>query len=120
MQSVGNGHARSAAGRIAERNLLNIPAHFPHVRIDKYVIMPNHVHAIVIIDGSETERAGPFPTLSTIVGSYKSSVSRHVGFPVWQKSFYDHVIRNEMDYQMVRQYIEHNPEKWNLDRFYSD
>lgn len=120
IQPVGNGHARSGAGRIAEENLLAIPSHFPHVMIDKYVIMPNHVHAILVIEGACAERACPFPTLSTVVGSYKSSVSKAVGFPVWQKSFYDHVIRNESDYQMIWQYIENNPVKWELDRFYME
>ena len=120
LDSVGNGHARSAAGMIAERNLLAIPAHFPHVRNDKHVIMPNHIHTILVIEDAKTERACPFPTLSTVIGSYKSSVSKDVGFPVWQKSFYDHVIRNETDYQMIWQYIETNPAKWEQDRFYTD
>lgn len=120
IQRVGNGHARSGAGRIAERNLLAIPQHFPHVKVDKYVVMPNHIHAILVIEGAGSERACPFPTLSTVVGSYKSSVSRDAGFPIWQKSFYDHVIRNETDYQMIWQYIENNPLKWELDRFYAD
>ena len=120
IDAVGNGHARSAAGMIAEKNLLAIPTHFPHIQIDQYVIMPNHIHAILSICKAETERACPFPTISTVIGSYKSSVSKEAGFPVWQTSFYDHVIRNETDYQMIWQYIENNPLKWELDRFYTD
>ena len=62
----------------------------------------------------------PAPTLSSVIGQYKAGVSRQLGFPIWQKSFYDHVIRNETDYQMIWQYIENNPLKWELDRFYAD
>lgn len=116
---VGNGHARSPVGIIAEENLLAIPNHYPHVHIDQYVIMPNHIHALLVIDTACSERACPFPTISTVIGSYKSSVSRAAGHPVWQKSFYDHVIRNEQDYREIWQYIENNPLKWELDRFYT-
>lgn len=118
VQPVGNGHARSSVGMIAEQHLLAIPAHFQGVTIDKYVIMPNHIHVILVLEQPHTERACPFPTVSTVIGSYKSSVSRAAGFPVWQKSFYDHVIRNEADYLTIWQYIENNPLKWELDRFY--
>jgi len=101
------------------QQLLQIPSHFPHVSIDHYVIMPNHIHAILVLDTAAcTERSRPFPTLSTIVGLYKSGVSRTAGFPVWQKSFHDHVIRNDADYRMIWNYIETNPVRWTLDKYY--
>lgn len=115
---VGNGLDRSDAGTIAEEHLLAIPMHFPNVQIQKYVIMPNHVHAIIAMEPASTGRSRPSPTLSMVVGLYKSGVSRAVGYPVWQKSFYDHVIRNEADYRMICQYIENNPLKWELDELY--
>ena len=59
---VGNRHACSPAGVIAEQNLLEIPKHYPYITIDKYVIMPNHIHAIIVIEPAGTERACPFPT----------------------------------------------------------
>ena len=86
---------------IAEEHLLAIPTHFPQVRIDHYVIMPNHIHAIIVIETANVGRSRPSPTLSMVVGLYKSGVSRAVGYPIWQKSFHDHVIRNETDYQMI-------------------
>ena len=118
--AVGNGFIRSAAGSLVEEHLLNIPNHHPMVRIDKYVIMPNHIHVIIVIENAITDRMNPVPTISTVVGQFKAGVSRALGFPVWQKSFYDHIIRNETDYQMIWQYIENNPTKWHLDRFCSD
>ena len=96
---------------------MNIPNHFDGVNIDKYVIMPNHIHAIFIIgcDG-ETERSRPFPTLSTVVGLYKSGVSKRVhetkpDIIIWQKSFYDRIIRDEQSYLEIWQYIDENPLK---------
>ncbi len=104
-------------GLIAEKELKNIHKHFEGVWVDKYVIMPNHIHAVIVIgcNGVE-ERSRPFPTLSTVVGLYKSGVSRQIhkespNIVVWQKSFYDEIIRNENAYLEVLQYIEENPLK---------
>jgi len=72
---------------------------------------------------NETERASPFPTVSTIIGSYKSGVTNKIhrilpNMTVWQKSFYDHIIRDETDYFTICEYIEDNPVKWELDSLY--
>jgi REP element-mobilizing transposase RayT len=79
--------------------------------------MPNHIHAI-IINVSETGGAGPAPTLSVIIGGYKSSVSHLCGYSLWQRSFHDHVIRNERAYCRIAQYIENNPSTWETDCFF--
>ncbi len=115
----------SKYGEIAARHISNISSHFEGVRVDKYVVMPNHIHMIVVIGCDDTERSRPFPTLSTIVGQYKSGVSREVHtiaprLKVWQKSFHDHVIRNHNDYMMIWQYIDTNPATWEKDCFYID
>ncbi len=108
-------------GKIAQAELLNIPTHFDGIKIDKYVVMPNHIHAIIIIGcNGEAERSRPFPTLSTVIGLYKSGVSKLIHeiepqIPVWQKSFYDKIIRNEQGYQEVWQYINENSLKWQED-----
>lgn len=104
-------------GEIAKIELLNIPNHFEDVRIDKYVIMPDHIHSIIIIGcNGETERSRPFPTLSTVVGLYKSGVSKQIhkiapNIKIWQKSFNDRIIRNEKSYREVWQYIDENLRK---------
>lgn len=81
--------------------------------------MPNHIHAIIIIgcNGTETERSRPFPTLSTIIGLYKSGVSKKIhkaspNLKIWQKSFYDKIIRNQKGYEEVCRYIIENPLKY--------
>ncbi|MBQ5825566.1 MAG: transposase [Clostridia bacterium] len=84
-------------GKIAEKHILNIANHYEGISVDKYVIMPNHIHAIIVIGCMpETERSRPFPTLDTIVGQYKSGVSREIHKisaqqKVWQKSYYDQI-----------------------------
>jgi hypothetical protein len=67
-----------------------------------------------------SERSRPFPILPTIIGQYKSGVSRAAGFPVWQKSYHDHIIRNHFDYEEIWLYIQQNPQKWLNDLFYTE
>ena len=109
-------------GEIVKSELLNITNHFDNIYIDKYVIMPDHIHAIIVIgcvdeiDGSRT-----FPTLSTIIGLYKSGVSKRIheiepNIKIWQKSFYDKIIRNGKGYLAICKYLEENPLKWEMTR----
>ena len=101
-------------GEIAAEELLKIPTHFENVRIEKYAIMPDHIHFLLTIKkGAAGSR--PRPTVSQIVGLYKSGVSRRCGRSVWQASFYDHVIRGPQDYEEIWKYIENNPLQWILD-----
>lgn len=118
----GNKEGLNKLGEIAEKLLLDIPRHFEGVGIDKFVIMPDHIHAIIVIgcDYSDAERSRPFPTLSTIVGLYKSGVSKQIlevipNEKIWQKSFNDRIIRNEEAYKEIWQYIDDNLLKINLD-----
>ena len=115
----GDGAELTALGGLAEKELLRIPERFPGVRMDKHVIMPNHIHAIVVLGCDGAERSRPLPTLSTVVGLYKSGVSRLAGESVWQRSFYDHIIRNEESYLEIWRYIDENPLKWREDELYT-
>ena len=106
----------NSLGCIAERAIENIPVHFQGVSVDKYVIMPNHIHAILVLEG-ETN-------LATVIGQYKSAVTKeiHVWNPhmkVWQTSFHDHIIRNQEDYARIWAYIDTNPARWMEDCFYT-
>ncbi len=80
--------------------------------------MPNHIHMILIIQ-NESGRAMLVPTISTVIAQMKGYISKRIGNSIWQKSFYDHIIRNEQDYLEIWQYIENNPEKWQQDKFYT-
>ena len=106
----------SPAGRVVEHAIQDISAHYPAVSVDKYVIMPNHVHAIIRIETTgEDGRMISAPTLSTVIGQMKRWVSKQLGRPIWQKSFYDHIIRNEKEYLDDWNYIHQNPGKWEED-----
>jgi REP element-mobilizing transposase RayT len=127
----------SAVGEVAQRYWADIPTHFEHVRLDEYVVMPNHVHGIVVIAETrpvETRHGaslrmdrfnqfGPLKrgSLQAILNAYKGSVTRwcrengHSYF-AWQPRFYEHVIRDEKDLDGIRKYILDNPARWAMDR----
>ena len=104
----------SAAGKIVAQAIQQIPNHYENVSVDKYGIMPDHIHLILRIESDIIGRILSAPTVSTVVGSMKRWVSRQIGRPIWQKSFYDHGIRNQQDYDEIWQYIENNPLKYAL------
>ena len=87
------------------------------VLIDKYVVMPNHIHMIVILM-QETDDRGR-SSLQQVVRNIKSYVTKWAGFSPWQARFHDRIIRDDADYQRVWQYINENPEKWTDDDYYT-
>ena len=106
----------SVMGKIATATMSEIPNHFPDIAIDRFVVMPNHVHAILSMTKSGT-------SLSAVVGQYKARVTKQIHeiqpqIQVWQTSFHDHVIRNQADYTRIWNYIDGNPLKWEDDCFY--
>ena len=105
-------------GRIVDETIRAIPDHYPGILVDQYIIMPDHVHLILSFrnigpDGRQI--AAPTP-LSKIIQQMKRIASKQAGVPLWQKGFYDHVIRNDVDLANVRQYIRNNPLKWIEDK----
>ena len=105
-------------GTIAQQSIMDIPKHYPMISADHFVIMPNHIHLLLQINTDIGGRSMIAPTISTVVRLMKGTVSKQAGFPVWQKGFYDHVIRNEKDYREIWKYIEGNPGKWAEDKLY--
>ena len=106
------------AGKTVDLAIRNIHAIYPHVSVDKYVIMPNHVHMIVSIHADEHGRQIAAPTVSTIIGHMKRWASKQAGEPLWQKSYHEHVIRGEADYREIWDYVENNSARWAEDRYY--
>ena len=109
----------SAAGLIVQSTIESISVFYPACFVDKYCIMPNHVHLILLPPSQDSGRILSAPTISTIIGQMKRAASKAIGYPIWQKSFYDHIIRGEQDYREIWQYIENNPIKWEQDRFFT-
>ena len=104
-------------GKIAEKYIKQLNDFYDNVRVDRYVIMPNHVHLIIRIenDGGRTLFA---PTISRIIKQFKGVTTKEIGKSIWQKGFYDHVIRDCHDYNIRWQYIDDNPSKWLEDELY--
>lgn len=119
----GNPNNLNSLGAIAAKYMEQIPLHYPDIQVEKYVIMPNHVHAILILGiGAEKKK---LPNLTSVVGGYKSAVSKNIRpwiqeGPVWQRSFHDHIIRNQNEFEKIWLYIEGNPFKWEDDCFFSE
>jgi putative transposase len=124
----------SLPGKIAQQELLRLAKRFPHIRLGEFVVMPNHVHAVIFIvdhdNRAPTEEAFGQPvhgSIPTIVRSYKSSVTWQVNrlrdapaHPVWQRNYYEHIVRNERDLRRICAYIQTNPERWDEDGLQKD
>ena len=111
-------------GKIAEKQLFLLEERYPYLEVDQYVIMPNHIHAIMISHG-ETAGASPRPTITDIVCAYKSLATRECkknGFDgqLFQTSFYEHIIRGREDYEEIVKYIYENPIRWYYDELYTE
>jgi len=122
-----------------------IPIHFGHTVLDSFVVMPNHVHGIIFIDenrhgsGVGARHAVPLPSnplprlfesfgkpvcgsIPTTIRSFKSAVTKRINemrnkpaYPIWQRNYYERIVRNETELNNVRQYIRDNPLKWETD-----
>ena len=121
----------SDAGQLAQAAWQALPQHYPGVRLDAWVIMPNHVHGIIVLEAGQ--RAGlkpaptrlspdPKPALSELVRAFKTFSARRintarntVGSPFWQRNYYEHVIRDDATLNRIRQHIVDNPANWHED-----
>ncbi|MGE5567426.1 MAG: transposase [Rhodospirillales bacterium] len=100
----------SAEGELVVACWNAIPKHYPHVVLDAFVVMPNHIHGVLLF--TEGGRAGHARPLHTVVGSFKAAVSKRAGRSIWQRSFWEHIIRNDDELNRIRAYIEDNPLRW--------
>ena len=101
-------------GKITEKIISQMCNYYDYMRIEKYIIMPNHIHLIIRIGIDGVPRTA-HPTISRFIGLMKRYINNEIGKNIFQKSFYDHIIRDENDYQRIWQYIEENPIKWEED-----
>ena len=104
----------SDIGIIVDNEIQKLNTVYDSVRVDKYCIMPDHIHMILTIEADEYGRTQFAPTISRAMKQFKGSITKLVGRPIWQKSFYDHGIRNQQDYDEIWAYIENNPLKYAL------
>ena len=110
----------SKNGIVAEQNLKKWNDTYKNVCLSSYVIMPNHLHIIVMILSEKSGSTQCSPTVSRMVKLFKESVTKQFGEKIWQVSFYDHIIRDKHDYEEISKYIYENPLKWEFDELYFD
>ena len=114
-------------GKIVESKLEWLTKQYSYVDIDSYVIMPNHVHAIIILDTVDVGTSRDLSlqikikSLSELVGAFKTVSSKQIHLTglaefKWQRSFYDRIIRNEKELYWIRKYIDENPLKWEIEK----
>jgi len=115
----------SAYGKIVDNEISVLENAYETVDIDKYVIIPNHIHMIIILKDEQSsvqkiERTQFVPTISRIIKQFKGSITKKLGFSLWQPRFHDHIIRDDNDYRRIWQYIDENPARWVDDDYYSE
>lgn len=121
-------------GRIAHQAWLDLPGRHAHISVDPFVIMPNHVHALIWVqaDVSEGSTAREYSkpvagSISTLINAYKGAVTKMAnnanlmsGSSLWQRSFYDRIVRSERELANVQEYIRTNPARWQKDQLHPD
>lgn len=139
---INNGKMKySTIGRIARKFWLNIPRHYLITALDEFIVMPNHIHGVIVINDDTTvethncaslqkipnihpghyNKFGPqSKNLGAIIRAYKSTVKKYANDHYlefnWQPRYYDHIIRNEKELNRIREYIRNNPINWLIDR----
>ncbi|MEO8399240.1 MAG: transposase, partial [Ignavibacteriaceae bacterium] len=120
----------SKIGSISKSFWESIPKHFSEIELDEYIIMPNHIYGILIINDAgsadlfslQDKNDRTKMLLSKCINQFKGSVTRFINQKViinnfkWQKSFYERIIRNERELFYIRRYIKQNPLKWNIEK----
>ena len=116
----------SPYGKIAESWIQKIPEKYPEVSVDRYVIMPNHIHVLLSI-AKDGGRGDPSPTVDAVIGWLKYQITKEinalqgsVGEKIFQRSFFDHIVRNRDDYYEICKYIHENPACWYHDKLFSE
>jgi putative transposase len=120
---------QSKEGEIVATVWRSIPDRFPGVDLDEYMLMPNHIHGIIMLPDRYVQygsTATGNPSLGKIIAYFKylstkliNQYRNQIGERMWQRNYYEHVIRDEHDLSTIREYIQNNPRRWTIDRFYS-
>jgi putative transposase len=127
----------NAAGQMVQAIWETLPERFPNIGVDEFVVMPNHFHAILVIEecrpaGEDGIATGDVPTLGAMIGAFKSITTHEYiqgvkckGWPpfdrrVWQRNYWEHVVRDEATLDKIRQYVRTNPAFWTDDQLHPD
>lgn len=111
-------------GEIADKYIRQLNDFYDAIRVDAYVIMPNHIHILLMVFENGASRTSP-PTkqhsaVSRFVSTFKRFCNKEYGKNIWQRYYNDHVIRNQKDYDEHWRYIQENPIRWQEDELYAE
>lgn len=113
-------------GKIVEKYIQSIEKAYGQIVVMNYVVMPNHIHLVVMIysdDNIFRDTATKTPAndiIPVMISVLKRFINKEIGFNIWQRSYHDHIIRNEKSFDKIWEYIENNPARWKKDCFYCD
>lgn len=110
----------SVVGLCVQEEIRNLTQTYDALTVEKYIIMPNHVHMILHIHPFVSGRPQAAPTIERAINKFKGAATKKSGFPIWQKGYHDHIIRNEADYRRIWEYIDTNPAKWREDCYFEE
>ena len=125
----------SDVGQTIQQTIKYIDEHNENIEIEKYVIMPNHIHLLIMIKRINEKDFGtsgkPSPTknedetraneiIPKLISSLKRYTNKQSGIDLWQRSYHDHIIRTQKDYDRISEYIDTNPIKWKFDKYYTE
>ncbi len=109
-------------GRVVEKVWLELPRRYQNIMVDEFSVMPDHFHGVLFRVDASRDVKPVSVTLSEVIRGFKSRSARQInlildatGVPVWQRGFYDRIIRNQAELDMIRRYIINNPIQWNPD-----
>ena len=114
----------SDIGIVVDEEIRNLTSRYKYIEIQKYVIMPNHIHIMLFVSEDGASRTSP-PTrqhsvVSQFVSTFKRFCNKEYGCNIWQRHFNDHIIRNRKDYEEHLRYIYENPTRWYYDELYAE
>lgn len=129
---VGGEMRLNDTGKIVADSWRWLASQYDYVELDEWVVMPNHIHGIIVVnDRRGDSRIAPTRTAPTgkrkpigrLIGAFKTVSTKHInimrgtpGIPVWQRNYYEHIVRNDESLNRIREYIKNNPLQWKLDR----
>ena len=109
-------------GKVAEKTLRQIGSFYNNIEVERYIIMPNHIHIMLfVLEGGASRTSPPtkqHSTVSKFVSTFKRFCNKEYGENIWQRHFHDHIIRNREDYEEHIKYIYENPMRWYYDELY--
>lgn len=119
-------------GCTVQRVWNELPVRYAGIEVDEFIVMPNHIHRIIVLVGAgshacpkpqqpegqahDGQARGPAPTVSMVVQRFKSFTTHLHGQTLWQRNYFEHIVRNDRDLDRIREYIQTNPMRWTLDR----